>query len=519
MLFNSYSFVLVFLPLALAGFYLLARRSTESAATWLGFASLGFYAYWSLAALPVLLLSIFGNYFFNLKIADETTPHRRRWLMGAILTNLALLFYYKYANFAIQNVNAVLSWNHQAPLDFISVILPIGISFFTFTQIVFLLDSYQGIAREAKFSHYLLFVTFFPHLISGPVIHHKQMMPQFADEKTYRFNPDKFSAGLTLFALGMAKKILLADPLGGYADVLFNSIGEAGSPPHLILSWFGSLAYTFQMYFDFSGYSDMAVGISLLFGITLPINFDAPFRATSMIDYWQRWHMSLTRYIGQYLYNPLTLMFTRIAMAKPAALETLYSLVIPTLLVFLIVGLWHGASWTFVAFGAMNGLFLIVNHLWRKATGGTRKKKTSAKPSLSNIAGWSLTFLCLTLCFVMFRAHGVAQALSVYKGMLGLNGIVWPHSVVDALGLQVGRIGNIWGVDDVSTFKYVLMMAVSFGIVFLLPSTARLTVKQKNGFDPQPWLQSRWAGLAMGLLFAVSMLALKQNSPFLYFQF
>jgi alginate O-acetyltransferase complex protein AlgI len=523
MLFNSYPFILVFLPLSLIGYYYLAKINIFYSAVWLGLASICFYGYWSLSALPILLVSVGFNYFISIKVSDETHRHRQRWLAFAIAGNLLLLFYYKYINFGIQNVNLLLDMMQAQKLQTIPVILPIGISFFTFTQIVFLLDCYQGIAKEQRFSHYLLFVTFFPHLISGPVIHHKQMMPQFADKATYRLDTEKFKIGLTLLALGMAKKLLLADPISEFANVLYNSDWSQGTghpAPHFIISWFGSLAYTMQMYFDFSGYSDMAVGISLLFGILLPINFNSPYRATSIIDFWQRWHMSLTRYIGQYLYNPLTLKFTRVAMAKPPEIEVLYSLVIPTLVVFIIVGIWHGANWTYVAFGTFHGVLLVINHLWRKAFGVHKKnKQKTAADVFKATLGWALTFFSVNACNVMFRATSFSQAISIYKGMIGLNGAVWPHSVADRLGWYAAHVGNIWGVDDIVTLKYVLLMLASFAIIFFLPSTATLTVRQKGGFNPIPLLTSRWVGASLGLLFAIAILSLKQNSPFLYFQF
>ena len=297
MLFNSYLFIFGFLPVTLLGFFWLARSSHVYAAAWLALASLFFYGYWNPAYIGLLLGSIVCNYAFGLWMAKaqvraqsqrEGGKRAKHILVFAIAANLSLLAYYKYANFFVSNVDAVLGtdWNVS------NIILPLGISFFTFTQIAFLVDTYQGKVKEYNFIHYVLFVTYFPHLIAGPVLHHQEMMPQFARPSTYRINWEHVATGLMLFTLGLCKKTLWADPIAAYVDGIFGGIG-LGLTPTIYEAWCGALAYTLQIYFDFSGYTDMALGIALMFGIRLPINFDSPYQATSIIEFWRRWHMTL----------------------------------------------------------------------------------------------------------------------------------------------------------------------------------------------------------------------------------
>ncbi|MBN9127737.1 MAG: MBOAT family protein, partial [Nitrosospira sp.] len=263
MLFNSFIFIFIFLPVTVTVFFWLGRRSHAWAAGWLALASLFFYGYWDYRYIPLLLASIGFNYLIGLRIAQTAMPARKRWLIVGVGSNLLLLAYFKYANFFLETISFV-SNNNLPSLD---IILPIGISFYTFTQIAFLVDTYQGKVKEYRFVHYLLFVTYFPHLIAGPVLHHKEMMPQFSDERIYKYSPENFAVGLTIFCIGLAKKVLIADNLAPFAAPLFEHPGS----PSLLLAWAGVLAYAFQLYFDFSAYSDMAIGLSRLFGVRLPL--------------------------------------------------------------------------------------------------------------------------------------------------------------------------------------------------------------------------------------------------------
>lgn len=429
MLFNSYEFIFGFFPVVFVGFFLLARRSQSVAAGWLGIASLFFYGWWSIKALPLLLCSILVNYWFGKKLTPQleteinNEKNRKFTLYISLAANLALLGFFKYANFFIANFNVALGALQQQQINTLNIVLPIGISFFTFTQIAFLVDCWQGKVRERNFTHYLLFVSYFPHLIAGPVLHHSQMMPQFAKAETYRPNYDQIAIGIAIFTIGLAKKLLLADQLSEYADVLFNN-ASVGTIPMFFMSWFGVLAYTFQIYFDFSGYSDMAIGLSLFFGIYLPVNFNAPYKSTSMIDFWRRWHISLSMFLREYLYIPLG--GNRLGKFRRY---------LNLLITMLLGGLWHGASWTFVLWGAAHGGYLIINHAWRTFVGDKYSYGV-----LGKTACWLITFLSVCFAWVLFRANSVTTALSIYKGMLGLNGFSLPARLNGVLPISLSKL-------------------------------------------------------------------------------
>lgn len=308
----------------------------------------------------------------------------KKSLLGAAITaNLLLLAYYKYANFFVSSLSSAAGWE-SINLD---IILPIGISFFTFTQVAFLVDTYQGKVKEYNFAHYLLFVTYFPHLIAGPVLHHKEMMPQFADKKTYLPSADNFAIGLSIFVIGLSKKVLIADNIAPLANPVF----EINAHPALVESWFGALAYAMQLYFDFSGYSDMAIGLSRLFGVRLPLNFNSPYKAENIIDFWRRWHMTLSRFLRDYLYIPL-------GGNRNGSFARFRNLFITMLL----GGLWHGAGWTFVIWGGLHGIYLGINHGWHFLQ---EKLGLSASQSLrSKIVARSITFLAVLVAWVFFRA-------------------------------------------------------------------------------------------------------------------
>ena len=285
MLFNSYFFIFVFLPATLTVFFALGRgREQRAAIAWLVAASLFFYGWWNPAYLGLIIASIL----FNFTIGAIVGGQRRLGVKKSALTfgiaaNLSVLAYYKYAGFFLANLNAALGSVYSVG----EIILPLGISFFTFTQIAFLVDAYRGEAREYKFLHYALFVTYFPHLIAGPVLHHKEIMPQFGHSSIYRFDALNFSAGLTYFVLGLFKKAVIADSIAGFATPVF-AAAATGAPLSMLDAWGGALAYTFQLYFDFSGYSDMAIGLALMMGVRLPLNFDSPYKAVNIIDFWRR---------------------------------------------------------------------------------------------------------------------------------------------------------------------------------------------------------------------------------------
>ena len=426
MLFTTAVFACLFLPMVLAGFFAIARLSHSAAATWLFVASLFFYGYWMPEFTLLLIGSICGNFFIGTRIGRAAKPHARGWLVAGVATNLGLLAYFKYANFFIDNLNAAIGANWQIG----RVLLPVGISFFTFTQIAFLADAFQKGVREYKFTHYGLFVTYFPHLIAGPVLHHSQMMPQFGDDRTYRWNGAHIAGGLAIFALGLFKKIVLADGISPYADAVFKP-SDAGLPPDLHEAWLGAFAYTFQIYFDFSGYSDMAVGLSWMFNVRLPFNFNSPYRATNISDFWRRWHMSLSTFLRDYLYIALG--------GNRHGPVRRYANLATTMV---LGGLWHGANWTFVFWGALHGFYLVVNHGFRAACGATLLARLGRSHSFKLLA-WALTMCWVIVAWVFFRAESFAGALRILRGMVGGNPESDIHPLLWNAGLHLST-GTWW---------------------------------------------------------------------------
>mgnify|MGYP006077554843 CR=1 FL=1 len=519
MLFNSYEFIFLFLPITVIGFYLIRQRSKNGAICWLGLASLFFYGYWSLYSLPILVLSIIVNYWLGTKIGDIEFRYRKMVLVGSVILNLFLLGYYKYADFFILNTNQLLIFMGGEPLDLLNVMLPIGISFFTFTQISFLIDSYQGRATDKSFFNYVLFVTFFPHLIAGPLLHHRQMMPQFMSDDVGKVSLKKIQLAVSLFSIGLAKKILIADSIGVYADMFFIEL-ESGMIPHFFISWLGSFAYTFQLYFDFSGYTDMALGLALFLGIILPINFNSPFKSTSIIDFWQRWHMSLTKYIGEYLYTPITLKFMRISQNKNILMKYLLSLVIPTILIFTIIGFWHGASWTFIIFGFMHGCYVVINHLWRNNSNFIKRWRYRSHlcSYLERLIGWVLTIMAVNISFVIFRAENITTAIEVYKGMFGLNGIILPNFLNPFFG-ELPSLETWLQIPLGDSKNFLALILISFIIILGLPSASKLADNFNAEGHKNKLLNQRYMQIFLGIIFAFSLMNFNKTTSFLYFQF
>jgi alginate O-acetyltransferase complex protein AlgI len=507
MLFNSLQFIFIFFPIVFIGYFQIARRNKQLALKWLTLASIIFYGYWSLSSLPIIIISIAFNYTSGKYISNKVNKYRREILIFSLLANLMVLIYYKYINFIIFNISEVIDYR---VIDNIEIELPIGISFFTFTQMAYLYDSYLKKISENNLINYSLFVTFFPHLLAGPVLHHKQIMPQFSDIKNFKIDKYKIKCGIIIFILGLAKKLIFADSFAVYSDSLFEGV-KVGEAPQLTASWLGALAYTFQMYFDFSGYSDMAVGISLIFGIMIPINFNSPFKATSVIEYWQRWHISLTKYINEYLYIPITMHFMRYGLGKSYVKENLYGLVIPTMLVMLTVGLWHGANWTFVLFGAMHGLFLIINHIWR-----TRKfmiiKYNQNILIVIRIIKWKLTFLCIILALIMFRSNDISTAIMIYKGMVGYNGINLNLDYSNNLFLQI-IMGGVMRTYPEDVRILIPLLFISMILCLSFDNTSKISDSKKL------LIKSKIGAILLSSLFVVCILKISHVSPFLYFQF
>jgi len=486
-LFNSIPFICVFLPTALIFYYLLARLNREAAAGFLVFASIIFYGWWDSRYVILLLASICGNFLLSTATVRNAGRPRiaKAFLIAALGANLGLLAYYKYTNFFIANAGALTGI--AFPIQ--TILLPLGISFFTFTQIAFQVDTWRGLARERNFLHYLLFITYFPHLIAGPILHHAEMMPQFARADTYRFHMDRLAVGLSLFIAGLFKKTVCADSISPVAQSVFG-FAALGQPLSFSTAWWGALAYAMQIYFDFSAYSDMALGISAMFGIRLPLNFDSPYRASSIIDFWRRWHMTLSRFLRDYLYIPLG--GNR---RSPARRH------INLMTTMLLGGLWHGAAWTFVVWGGLHGLYLMLNHGWRWLARGGK-----TWPGMA-LLGWAATFLAVVVAWVFFRADSLASATIVLKGMLGLT---HPQSVPYIANIQIVTLLILLALSTLAPNAYQILGQYSPSLQRpQLP--ARLLAWKPN---------IAWA-TALGVVAALSFSQMLSGAPseFIYFQF
>jgi D-alanyl-lipoteichoic acid acyltransferase DltB (MBOAT superfamily) len=493
-LFNSYSFCFIYLPAAFAAFYLIGARSREAAAWGLAGASLIFYGWWDWRFVPFLA----GSVLFNFLLARELGRRRSKALLGVgVAGNLGLLVYFKYMRFFVSTIDSLSGMSLGWP----EVILPLGISFFTFTQIMFLVDAHRGLAREYRFTHYLLFVTFFPHLIAGPLYQHRQIVPQFEREATYRLNWDHVATGLTIFVIGLAKKVLVADSLAPFADGAFDAARD-GKTVMLFEAWIGALAYTLQLYFDFSGYSDMAIGLARLFNIKLPVNFDSPLKATSVIDFWRRWHMTLSAFFRHYVYAPL------------GGAGRRYRNVFVTML---LCGLWHGANWTFVLWGALQGSFIMVNHAWRRVAGPR---------ALPAGFAWGLTFFCWMMSLVLFRADSVASAVAMYQSMLGLSGVSFPsrfesfEALKHAFEALFGAVQFTGVAPNMGGFglRRLTILSVAACIALFARNTRQLMARSEAVW-PRPWRPSFAWSAAVAVLLCASVLSLTRPSVFLYYQF
>jgi alginate O-acetyltransferase complex protein AlgI len=347
MLFNSYQFIFLFLPITWAGYFLLGRFSNWSPVVWLALASLVFYSVSNWQFVALLLTSIAFNYVIGSLLirAKLSSAARFAALSAGVAGDLLVLGYFKYAGFLAANLNALVSTQLTA-----NILLPVGISFYTFTQIAFLVDAHRGEVARYRLPYYALFVTYFPHLIAGPILHHRDVIPQFEQERSKRPDPHLVRCGLIIFSIGLFKKTCIADAIQPFVALAFGP-----TPPSFDQAWIGALAYTFQLYFDFSGYSDMAIGISLMFGIFLPLNFNSPYKAKNIIDFWRRWHMTLSQFLRDYLYIPLG--------GNRRGIVLRY---VNLMITMALGGLWHGAAWTFVAWGVLHGAYLCVNHAWNR---------------------------------------------------------------------------------------------------------------------------------------------------------
>ena len=519
MLFNSYEFIFLFFPITYLVFFRLGKIEHKLAAGWLAAASLFFYGWWNPAYVALLALSVLFNYTMGLAMlragAAGNNRAKKQFLILAIFVNLGALAYFKYAHFLIDNFDLVFGSSQRLA----DIILPLGISFFTFTQITYLVDTYQGKAKEYSLVHYGLFVTYFPHLIAGPILHHSEMMPQFGKREVYRLNYQDLATGLTIFVIGLFKKVIIADGVGANVAPLFDG-AQSGLAPGFVESWCGALAYTFQLYFDFSGYSDMAIGMSLMFGIRLPINFNSPYKAVNIIDFWRRWHMTLSRFLRDYLYIPL-------GGNRKGRTRRYLNLMVTMLL----GGLWHGAGWTFVLWGGLHGVYLIVNHAWRalkERVGLDLLPSTLWSRGLSCLA----TFAAVVAAWVIFRAANMEAAFRILRGMAGLNGFALPDVWLAKWGAagqwfaQHGVVfANLVTMPHTGVLNWIWILML---VVWIAPNSQQMTAAFKPALImlQEPGIATRWqwrptvfnalivAGVAL-----VSIANLSRNSAFLYFQF
>jgi alginate O-acetyltransferase complex protein AlgI len=503
MLFNSSVFILVFLPITLLVFWLLSKLKLIPAILgWLLITSIFFYSYWNIFSpaeqgqtpqyIVLIIFSIIFNHQIGAAIAAAKPPSKQANLLlivGTVL-NVSVIAYYKYANFLLSSINQVFSSN----LTVGNLLLPLGISFYTFTQIGYLVDAYRGEMKNEKYDlpTYSLFILFFPQLIAGPILRHDELIPQLRNLRTFIFSPKNLALGLTMFSLGLSKKILIADTISGWIAPVFNNSHSI----NFLEAWVGALGYTLQLYFDFSGYSDMAIGLGWMFNISLPINFDSPYKAQSISDFWRRWHITLSNFLRDYLYIPL-------GGSRRGEFRRYVNLITTMLL----GGLWHGAGWTFVIWGGLHGVYLSINHGWRKLN-----------IAMPKFVAWFITFLAVIISWVLFRSKTLADGIAILTTMFGLNGIVIPGSpqgklsILTNLGIQIKTwdemtyLPEYYGSKSLSLFLLLILIIV----VVFLPNTQEIAAKMTF---------NRWWAMGIGLLASLCLLSLNRVSEFLYFQF
>jgi len=540
MLFNSYLFLFVFLPVVLGVYYLCGYVHIRLAAAWVCLASLVFYGWWNPLFVLVLLGSIAVNYGLSLGLhASAPRPALQRVILAAgVAANLGLLFYFKYLAVLLGFLDQ-LGWRGVAMHQ---VLLPLGISFFTFTQLGYLLDCKAGVVKQKSALGYVMFVTFFPHLIAGPILHHRDMMEQLTDRRSYRFRAENISIGMTLFVIGLAKKTLFADGIAHWAEDGFAATGQL----QFFAAWATSLSYGLQLYFDFSGYSDMALGLAKMFGIRFPLNFNSPYKSVSIVAYWQNWNITLTRYLTEYLYNPAAMGISRWRAARglpvgrvgnATAAGFLSMIMAPTTYTMLLAGAWHGAGLNFFIFGALHAAYLSINHAWRIYGPGASPLPGAPKPPAAPSAPWLralrhaayvvLTLLAVLVSQAFFRADTTQGALALLAGMLGLHGMEPLRSFAGPLAPAAGL-----GLFDalrlaLARWRHLLQLVVLFAIVWGTPNAHQILGRFSPALRAPLDLRERWwhwrpslgwLALSLAVLF-YTLVNLHNEARFLYFQF
>lgn len=472
MLFNSVEFLFIFLPVTFMVYFALNKLKLVNLATgWLVIASLAFYSYWKIDYLPLILTSMLVNYSIGrtLSLDNKLKINKKLVMIFGVVFNVGLLVYYKYTDFLIANFNAILNQN----FNYMHIVLPLAISFFTFQQIAYIVDSYEGKTKEYDFLTYALFVTFFPQLIAGPIVHHKEMMPQFSSLRNRFINSKNISIGLFLLSIGLFKKVMIADNLSPFVIASYEQMGVL----KFFEAWCASIFYTLQLYFDFSGYCDMAMGIGYLFNIVLPQNFNSPYKADSIQDFWRRWHMTLSRFLRDYIYIPL-------GGNRNGKFKTYRNL----FLTFFIGGVWHGANWTFIVWGTMHGVMMCIHRFWK-----------NLNIKMPHFIAVTLTFLFVNTAWVYFRAPNISKANEVIQSMLGLNGFAAP--VIDKLRF-------VFYPQEIKVSLFLIIPAII--LIFFVNNSVEFSKK----FRQNPLFFS-----ATLIMLVISVLSLNKVSEFLYFQF
>jgi len=486
LLFNSYEFIFAFLPITfIIYFYLNHKRLTEASKGFLVFSSLFFYSWWNIAYLPIILSSMLFNYIIGNSLNNDEGHHRfpkKSILTFGIISNVALLGYFKYTDFMIDNFNLLAGTNVPA----LDLALPLAVSFFTFQQISYLVDSYRQETKEYDFLNYALFVTFFPQLIAGPIVHHKEMMPQFAKARNKVKNYKNIAMGVFIFSIGLFKKVVIADAFAVWATAGF----DTATTLNLFEAWATSLSYTFQLYFDFSGYTDMAIGLALLFNIRLPINFNSPYKATDIQDFWRRWHVTLSRFLKNYVYIPL-------GGNRNGEFRTYNNL----LATFIIGGIWHGAGWTFIFWGFIHGIALVIHRVWSKL--GFK---------IWTWLAWLITFNFINIAWVFFRAKEWDDAIKVLVSMFSLDYIVLhpiiinKFSFLDKFGIQSGQMFG-----GIQAGREIVIWIIA---IFVMIIVSKNSIQKLENFN----LNHKTIVFSV-IAFVGGVLSLNKVSEFLYFNF
>lgn len=504
MVFHSYQFILGFLPAVYVAFVVAHRLGGWPAAfKVLIAASVAFYAQWSIWLAAVLLGSVVVNYAAGELIMALASNRRaaRQTLMVAVGLNLAGLGYFKYSNFLIDIVNQVGGTGYSH----ISLLLPVGISFFTFVQIGYLVEAYNGQVERPGFSRYMLFATFFPCLTAGPLVLQREMFDQMRRRDDRAFEAQRLAVGLTMFGMGLFKKVVLADSIAPYANVVFDGVGAGGAATALT-AWLGALCYALQLYFDFSGYSDMAIGLGYMFGLKLPINFDSPFKATSISEFWRRWHMTMTRLFTVFIYTPLAMRGIRRARSKAGLPRFVAVTGIPAVVTFVVAGVWHGAGWTFIVYGLIHGFAIAINGAWREF----------AKIRLPASLSWALTMSVVVSGLVIFRSHDLASAGSMLCSM-------WISPLLYASAPIAVAV-------EIDARKALSLITLLGAIVLLMPNTQQILHRYWVSSDAPPEGTAREAGLlawrptfgpsiATAAAYLTALTSIGAASSFLYYQF